>query len=88
MHSFYAFRTKTVEYVIILASLIFKLFDEAGSNIQVVRVQCDRKLIMHAEVVYVERGGRFRKFGIRLEKLRKTTNTSVTFFKIPRETIN
>jgi len=89
MHSFYAFRTKTVEYVIILASLIFKLLDETGSNIQVVRVQCDRKLIMHAEkVAYVERGGRARKFGIRREKLRKTTNTSVTFFKSPKETIN
>jgi hypothetical protein len=88
MHSFYAFRTKTAEYIIILASLIFKLFNEAGSNIQVVRVQCDRKLIMHAEVAYVERGGRVRKFGIRRQKLKKTTNTSVTFFNSPKEIIN
>jgi hypothetical protein len=76
MHSFYAFRTKTVKYIIILASLFFKLLNEAGSNIQVVRVQCNRKLIIHAEkVAYVQRGGRVRKFGIRREKLRKTMNT-------------
>jgi hypothetical protein len=44
---------------------------------------------MHAEkVAYVEKGGRFRKFGIRREKPRKTTNTSVTFFKSPKEIIN
>jgi hypothetical protein len=89
MHSFYAFHSKIVEYIIILASLIFKLFNKAGSSIQVVRVQCDRELIMHGEkVAYVKRGGRFRKFGIRREKPRKTTNTSVIFFKNPKEIIN
>jgi uncharacterized protein (DUF2249 family) len=44
---------------------------------------------MHAEkVAYVERGGRVWKFGIRREKLKKTTNTSVTFFKNLNEIIN
>jgi hypothetical protein len=41
---------------------------------------------MHAEkAAYVERGGRVRKFGIRREKLRKS---SVTFFKSLNEIIN
>jgi hypothetical protein len=51
MHLYYASRTKTVEYITILATPIFKLFNDAGSNIQVVRVQCDSKLIMQAEKV-------------------------------------
>jgi hypothetical protein len=37
MRSFYAFRTKIVEYIGILASLIFKLLNEADSNVQVVQ---------------------------------------------------
>lgn len=61
MRSFYAFRSKTVEYIIILTSLIFKLFNEAGSNIQ---TGCTRSVWQTADNACWEGGlcGKRRSF--------------------------